>query len=182
MWCGSKVGSSSRNSIVMRSPLALTRLPSLIAKPASLQQLRSPCAAGCGPGPSRRTPAARTARRTLRPAPCRERLEQRQLVRARLALRHHVGVLEHRMGAVVGPVHDVLVGPFEIEGIDQRLAHRRSLNLLAPRVDEPALRAGRRIVGQHLALDAAVADGREIVARRPDARGEFLAEQIVLGR
>ena len=58
---------------------------------------------------------------------------------------------------------------------------RRSLNLLAPRIDEPALRAGRRVVGNHVALDAAVLEGGKIVARRPGARGELLAEQIILG-
>src|SRR5262249_61632375 len=31
-----------------------------------------------------------------------------------------------------------------------------------------------------VALDAALADRREVVARRPDARGEFLAEEITL--
>ena len=35
--------------------------------------------------------------------------------------------------------------------------------------------------GSIVALDAAVLDRREIVARRPDARGELLAEQIALG-
>ncbi len=85
------------------------------------------------------------------------------------------------MRAVIGAVHDVLVGPFEIEGVDQRLAQAAVLELRAPHVDEPALRAGRRIVGQHGALDAAVLEGGKIVARRPGARGELLAEQIILG-
>ena len=35
MWWGSKVGSSIRNSNVIGSPLALTRLPPLMGKPAS---------------------------------------------------------------------------------------------------------------------------------------------------
>ena len=52
--------------------------------------------------------------------------------------------------------------------------------MFAAGVDEPALRARRRLVRQRLALDAAVLDGGKVVARRPDARGEFLAEQIVL--
>ena len=52
------------------------------------------------------------------------------------------------MGALIGAVHDGLVGPFEIEGVDQRLAQARVLELLAPRVEEPALRARRRLVGQ----------------------------------
>ena len=85
------------------------------------------------------------------------------------------------MRAVVGAVHDVLVGPFEIEGVDQRLAQAAILEFLAPHIHEPALRAGRRVVGQHVALDAAVLEGGKIVARRPGARGELLAEQIVLG-
>ena len=85
------------------------------------------------------------------------------------------------MGAFIRAVHDVLVGPFEIERIDQRLAQPAVLELVAPRVDEPALRAGGRVVGEHLALDAAVADGGEFVTCRPHPRGEFLAEQIVLG-
>ena len=55
------------------------------------------------------------------------------------------------------------------------------LELVAPRIDEPALRARRRVVGQHVAFDAAVLEGGKIVARRPGARGEFLAEQIVFG-
>ena len=58
---------------------------------------------------------------------------------------------------------------------------RGSANFWPPRVDEPALRAGRRVVRQHVALDAAVLERRKIVARRPGARGEFLAEQIILG-
>ena len=110
-----------------------------------------------------------------------KRLEQREFGGVRLALRHHRRILEHRMRALVGAVHDVLVGPFEIEGVDQRLAQAAVLEFLAPHIDEPALRAGRRIVRQDVALDAAVLEGREIVARRPGARGELLAEQIVLG-
>ena len=41
--------------------------------------------------------------------------------------------------------------------------------------------AGRRLVGQHLALDATVLYRRKIVSRRPNARGELFAEQIALG-
>src|SRR3977135_3344322 len=84
------------------------------------------------------------------------------------------------MGALIGPVHDVLVGPFEIEGENERLAHALVLELLAPRVEEPALRTRGRLVGDDIALDAAVLDRRSIIAGRPDTRGEFLAEQVVL--
>src|SRR6266702_6047402 len=110
-----------------------------------------------------------------------ERLEQRELFRARLALGHHVRILEHRMDSLVGSIHDGLVGPFEVEGVDQGFAQLRMLELLPPRVDEPALHARRPLVGQNVALDAPVPDRREIVARRPDAGGELLAEDITLG-
>src|ERR1700732_734974 len=84
------------------------------------------------------------------------------------------------MSARIGAIHDGLVGPFEIERIDQRLAHARILEPVAARVDEPALRAGRRVVRQRFALDATVLDGGKVITRVPDPRGELLAEQIVL--
>src|SRR5690606_15703927 len=61
-------------------------------------------------------------------------------------------------------------------------AQARIPELVAPRIDEPALRPGRGLVRQDLALDAAVADGGEIVAGRPDARREFLAEEVAAAR
>src|SRR6185312_12286130 len=61
------------------------------------------------------------------------------------------------------------------------LAHARVLELAAARIDEPALRARWRVVRQDFLFDAAILDRREIVARRPGARGELLAEQIGLG-
>src|ERR1700733_9102452 len=112
---------------------------------------------------------------------CAERLEQSDFFGTGLAQRHHLGILKHRDGALIGAVHDVLVGPLEIESIVERLAHPRIVKLWPPHIDKPALRAGRRIVGQHVFLDAAVFDRREIVARRPDARGELFVEQIGAG-
>src|SRR6185437_16587521 len=106
--------------------------------------------------------------------------QQLELVRAWLAFRHHVGVLKHRDGTLVRAVHDGLVGPLEVESVVERLAHARIGELLTSRVDEPALGARRRIVRDGVALDPAVLYGREIVARRPGARGELLAEQIIL--
>src|SRR5215216_4434329 len=77
------------------------------------------------------------------------RLEQGELAGVRCALGHHVGVLEHRMGALIRPVHDGLVGPFEIENVDERFAQAGVLEFLAARIDEPTLRARRRVVGQN---------------------------------
>ena len=103
-----------------------------------------------------------------------ERLEQLQFVGARLALRLHRGVGEEGDDPLVGRVHDVLVGPFEVEGEPDRLAHPRILELLAPGVEVPALDARGRAVVQRLLLHPPVLDGGEIVGRRPEARGVFL--------
>ena len=73
------------------------------------------------------------------------------------------------MRPLIGPVHDHLVGPFEVECIDEGLAQTLVLEYLPSRVEEPALRARRRIVWNHIALDATVAEGRKVVACRPDA-------------
>src|SRR5215831_507132 len=86
------------------------------------------------------------------------------------------------MRAIVRTVHDILVGPFKIESINQRFAHAPVFELVAPRVDEPALCAGRRIVRQHGALDATVLKSREIITCGPSARREFLTEEIILRR
>src|SRR5262249_13059429 len=67
---------------------------------------------------------------------------------------------------------------FEIERVDEGFAQPPVLELLPPRVEEPALRARGRIVGEDVALDAALADGRKVVAGSPDTRGELLAEEI----
>src|SRR5262249_50806060 len=79
-----------------------------------------------------------------------------------------------------GAVHDSLVGPFEVERVDQRLAHAGIAELDAAQIDEPALRARGRVVGQLLAPDAAVLERGKVVARRPDARRQLLAIKIAL--
>ncbi len=167
--------------MVIGLPFGITRLPSLSAKPAAASKLRAapqPAAIVAGTvGHRRHIGLAEHFVRQL----AAERLKQRQFGGIGLALRHHRRILKHRHRAVIGAVHDVLVGPFEIEGVDQRLAQPAVLELRAPGIDEPALRAGRRVVGQLRALDAAVLEGGKIVARRPGARGELLAEQIVPG-
>src|SRR4029078_8233864 len=65
-----------------------------------------------------------------------ERIKKRQFFRRRLASRHHVGVLEYRMGAQVRTVHNCLVGPFEIESAAHRLADLRIPEFFPPRVNE----------------------------------------------
>src|SRR5882724_4198211 len=84
------------------------------------------------------------------------------------------------MGTDIGAVHDRLVGPFEIERVAERLADARVLEFIAAGVEEPALRARRRIVRKQFALDATISYGREIVTRVPDSRGEFFAKQVTV--
>src|SRR5258705_3554989 len=84
------------------------------------------------------------------------------------------------MRARISAIHDGLVGPFEIECLDQRFTDARIPEFLAAGIDEPALRPRRRFIGQYLALDAAILDGWKIIARRPHPGGEFLAVKVVL--
>ena len=182
MWCGSKVGSSIRNSKVIGSPLALTRLPPLIGKPASLricEALRS--SARSWPEPSE-TGGTNGSPNTWSGTLPRHGSSSSSSSGLGRPLRHHVGVLKHRLGPLIGPVHEGLVGPFEIEGVIQGEAEPRIGEFGPPQIDEPALRARGRIVRQVVALHPSVADRGEIVARRPGARGELLAEQIALRR
>src|SRR5437763_3563540 len=85
------------------------------------------------------------------------------------------------MDPLVGAVHDRFIGPLEVERVDEGLAQALVLELLAPGVEVPALRTGRRLVGNYVTLDASVLERRKFVARRPDARGELLAKEIILG-
>src|SRR5215472_6203187 len=82
------------------------------------------------------------------------------------------------MGALIGAIHDVRVGPLEIEGIVQGFAQPRIGKLGAPGIENPALPTRWRIVRNFAALHATVADGGKIVTRGPGARGKFLAEEV----
>ena len=62
-------------------------------------------------------------------------------------------VLEEARRAIIEAVEQIGVRPFEIEGEIERLADPDVLELLAPQIEEEALRAGWRLVGK-FALDA----------------------------
>src|SRR5262249_4168694 len=109
-----------------------------------------------------------------------ERLEQRELLGSGLADRHHGGILKHGGGALVGPGHDGLFGPFEVEGANESLAQALVLEFVATRIQEPTLRTGGCLVANDILFHASVAERRKIVARGPNARGELLAEEIAL--
>ena len=86
------------------------------------------------------------------------------------------------MQPLIGPEHDGLVGPFEIERVDEGLSHALVLEYLPSRVEEPALDPHRSSERDDVALDAPVVDRRKVVACGPDPRRELLPEQIVLRR
>ena len=85
------------------------------------------------------------------------------------------------MRPFIGPVHDLLVGPFEIECIDEGLPQMLILQFFPSRIEEPTLRARGGIVWNNIALDVPLADRREVVACRPSPRGKFFPEQIASG-
>src|SRR5438128_2007490 len=85
------------------------------------------------------------------------------------------------MGPFIGPVHDLLVGPFEIECIDEGLPQTLILQFFPSRVEEPTLRARGGIVWNNIALDVSLADRGEVVACRPSPRCKFFPEQIASG-
>ena len=89
--------------------------------------------------------------------------------------RGEVGIVEEAFGSGQQPVVEVGVDPFEIEDEPKRLPHADVGEEVVPQVeDEPrhALRAADR---QRFAHDAAVADRREIVGRRPACGTRLLA-------
>src|SRR6516164_8566262 len=85
------------------------------------------------------------------------------------------------MRPFIGPVHDLFVGPFEIECIDEGLPQTLILQFFPSRIEEPTLRARGGIVWNNIALDVPLADRREVVACRPSPRCEFFPEQIASG-
>src|SRR6516162_6885452 len=85
------------------------------------------------------------------------------------------------MRPFIGPVHDLLVCPFEIECVDEGLPQTLILQFFPPRIEEPTLRARRGIVWNNIALDVPLADRREVVTCRPSPRCKFFPEQIASG-
>src|SRR5215471_8118698 len=85
------------------------------------------------------------------------------------------------MRPFIGPVHDLLVGPFEIECIDEGLPQTLILQVFPSRIEEPTLRARGGIVWNNIALDVPLADRRKVVASRPSPRCKFFPEQIASG-
>ncbi len=111
-----------------------------------------------------------------------KRLEQRQLVRPGFADGHHVGVFEERLYPLIGPIHDALVGPLEVECAIEGFAHPLVLEHLLAHVQEPTLHSDGASEGCFIAFDATVADRGKVVTRGPHPGDQFLAEKILLRR
>ncbi len=104
-----------------------------------------------------------------------ERRENGEFFRRRRAGRHHRRILEIGCRTVIKPVHDVAIGPLEVETLFQRFAD--VLELVATDVEEPGLRSKRQLVRQRLAFHTAVICRRKAILRRPDCGREFFAER-----
>src|SRR5262245_36690166 len=85
------------------------------------------------------------------------------------------------MRARIRAIHQLGVGPFEIESKIERLSDALVLEFLAARIDPPALCGRCTLVRQFEADDALFRDSRKIIGRRPMARGEFLAKPVSAG-
>ncbi|MNO98318.1 hypothetical protein D3C76_900630 [compost metagenome] len=93
----------------------------------------------------------------------------------------HLRVLEVAGVALVGAEEQLLVGPLEVEQLDDRLAHAHVLEHRAADVEGVALHAPGILVVQLLADDAAVAHGGGVVGGRPVLRDAFLDEVELAG-
>src|SRR5262249_30550926 len=93
-----------------------------------------------------------------------ERLEQGDFARSGLTYRHHVGIFENGTGSLICAVHNFCVDPFEIERIDEGLTHTLVCEFLPSGVEVPALRRGRGMVRDNVALDASLANCRKVIA------------------
>ena len=109
-----------------------------------------------------------------------EGFEQRQLGRVRQARRRQLGVREIARGAGVGAVEQVLVGPLEVEGVGERLAHLGVGELGEPGVEDEALHAGGNAVADLLLDDQPLVEGRPFVGGRPHLGGILLAEVVLV--
>src|SRR5262245_30183642 len=85
------------------------------------------------------------------------------------------------MRPLLGHLHDLLDGPFEIEGTDEGLPQTLILQFFPSRIEKPTLRARGGIVWNNIAIDVPLADRGEVVACRPSPRGKFFPEQIASG-
>ena len=171
-----RAGTRSTAARPWRDPLAvLDRQPASCRSSAARRSSRRSC-----PEPS--VTGGTKARRTPRRAPCRGTVPAAPALRRDgLPFAIMSEFWKHRVGALVRPVHDVLVGPFEIEG--ERSASRSC----------GCWNCSRRVLMNQPCAPEGVSSGStsrltrpsriagKIVARRPDARGELLAEQIALG-
>ena len=92
--------------------------------------------------------------------------------------RRQLGVREIALGARVGAVEEVLVGPLEVERVGERVPHPRVGEERPPRIVGERLHPGRDLVLDLLLLHEALLDRGEVVARRPALGGVLLAEVV----
>ena len=110
-----------------------------------------------------------------------QRLQQRQFVTLGHALCLQPAALG--VGIALGhqPVLQLLIGPFEVVGQRDRLAHTAVLKIFLPQIEHESGGCGRGANRDLLAHDIATIDRRKIIADRPLPRVPFGAEGIFAG-
>src|SRR5690606_21312498 len=92
-----------------------------------------------------------------------------------------LGVAEETRAALIGPVEQAAVGPFEIEQQGNRLAHPYILEVGLAQVEDKALHAPGIQVGDLFPDDASVAERRAVIAGAPVLGAELLVEIELAG-
>ena len=82
---------------------------------------------------------------------------------------------------MIGRIHNVLIRPFKVKRIANRLPNARIAKLRAACIKDPTLRANRQATGQFFLFHAPLAHSRKIISRCPLARGIFF-DKIQLTR
>src|SRR5439155_27006348 len=110
-----------------------------------------------------------------------EFLEDRQFGTLRYACRGELGIVEIAARPGVGAVKQILVRPFEVEGIGQRLTHPRVLKERPAQVVAETLHAARQLVRDLLFLDQPLAQGRAVMSGGPGLRLVLEADIVLPG-
>ena len=90
-------------------------------------------------------------------------------------------ILEHRIGALVLRIEQVLIGPLVVEREVERGTYPPILELVPAQIEDEGLGARGRFVAERLANDQPLVDGRLVVLGCPRTRGELLAKIVLAG-
>ena len=107
--------------------------------------------------------------------------ENLQFLLAGQPARSELGVCEVTLRPRVLAIEDRLVGPLEVKGIGERLAHALILEDIATRVEDECLHTRRIVVGQFRFLHAPVLQRGYVIRRGPILGAVLLAKVVLAG-